>query len=146
MLGGLTTVSVAGNMPPRCLILSGPGRLGGVLLPACAQLLSGSSSVQTQALPLVPSPPPPVLAFQVSVLIRYLLSMRGRRLWAYEDADPSVCPTDGAATAALPSAAALSAMVGAVHDALAFEVGLQVRNSGIGGSAVEAQARLPVHA
>lgn len=64
---------------------------------------------------------------QVSVLIRYMLSMRGRRLWAYEDADPSVCPSPGDVSVTVPSAAALAAMVGAVHDALAFETGLQVR-------------------
>ena len=70
---------------------------------------------------------PPV---QVSVLIRYLLSMRGRRLWAYEDSDPSTCPpANGDLSSALPSAAALSAMVTAVHEALAFEPSLKVRLS-----------------
>lgn len=61
------------------------------------------------------------------MLIRYLLSMRGRRLWAYEDADACAPPSPcGRACMAPPSAAALAAMVDAVQEALAFEAGLQV--------------------
>ena len=52
-------------------------------------------------------------------LIRYLLSMRGRRLWQYEEC--------GLKRPELPSAAALASLVNSVTGAMHFETGLRVR-------------------
>ncbi|KAK9829934.1 hypothetical protein WJX72_008722 [[Myrmecia] bisecta] len=56
---------------------------------------------------------------QVTSLIAYLQSMQGRRLWAYEDVT--------LAADALPSTAALTALVNAIVDSIFFESDLRER-------------------